>query len=309
MPPELSNDLSAEMSTLAKSTGIPVPPPHWRGWLRQQNQVALSVPTFMVVSYVFPEDTVQVVYVSGETERVAWSVKWNHVTAKKNRTRTVSLMRKTDMVYMVGVDEVHWAALQQVRKQAKASEREYLAAQLHSNPSKVMYPQPSLVSLSPAQRRQQLAATTPLPLPVMMKRTTRQSFGGMGSMATMQSFHSMATAQSLQSLQEGSLPNWYFKAMDNAVAEGSEQAISELLKMAKVFEETKIDRQRRQSVMSSPLQGAPQMNVTPVSSQVEMPMALAPQEYGQEFIEEYSSSPRIDQRRKDKILLLPATDD
>lgn len=304
LQPEMEKDLSMQISTLAKSTGIPAPPPHWPGWLQQQNQVATSAPTFMVVSYIFPEDKVQVVYVFGQTERIAWSVPWNHVHAKKNKMKTVSLIRKTDEVYMVGVDKLHWAALQQVRKQAKASEREYLASQLHTDASKVVYPQQSLVSLSPAQRREKFSSVARLPLPVMMKRTTRQSFGGMGSMATTQSFQSMATtAQSLQSLQEGSLPNWYFKAMDIAAADGSEQAISDLLKMARVFEETKIDSQRR---YSGALQSAVQ-NVTPVSSQAQMPMVLVPQDDGPEF-QEPPVAPQIARQRKDKIQLLPATD-
>ena len=259
---EQARSLGAELSALAEETGVAPPPPGWRGWQQEQQPLTTSSPTFMVLSYIFPEDKVQIVYVSGSTEHVAWSVPWASIRAKPNKSQTVSLVRKPDEVYMVGVDKLHWTALLQVRRHAQASERAHLASQLHCDTSMMVYPQRSLlaqnrsrvassasISTSLSQQSQQQSLLQ-LQLPVGMERSSRSSMRGRmgGSMLrNVRSQNSSSnsvrggdgdsmTAQSLQSLREGSLPAWYFNAMRVAVAERSETAIASLLRMAESYE-------------------------------------------------------------------------
>ena len=96
----------------------------WGGWQRQQQLLTAAAPTYVTLSYVFPADVVQVVYVSGESEHVAWAVPWRAIIAKRSKSGKVSLFRKPDNRYMVGVDAGQWASVQRVRQQAQASERE-----------------------------------------------------------------------------------------------------------------------------------------------------------------------------------------
>eukprot|EP01043_Picozoa_sp_COSAG02_P031167 COSAG02_NODE_2022_length_10084_cov_2.725643_2_plen_702_part_00 len=228
--------LRDELSSLAACTGVAAPPPGWSGWQHERQQLSLSSPTFMVLSYIFPEDTVQVLYVSGEEERVAWSVPWKSVRAKRTMTGAVSLLRKPDGAYMAGVDKLQWIALQKVRERAKASEREYLAAQLHCDASMMMYPQRSLLLDSSSTETAVGPYCRPLRLPVGMKRSSRASIASfVGQVSSMVS----TAAQSLQSMQEGSLPSWYFSAMHTSSAGQSETAIASLKQMAEAYDKSR----------------------------------------------------------------------
>ena len=232
-----TGDLRDELSSLAACTGVAPPPPAWPGWGHERQQLSPSSPAFMVLSYVFPEDMVQVVYVSGAEERVACSVPWNSIRAKRNLTGAVSLLRKPDGTYMAGVDNIQWVALQSVRERAKASEREHLAAQLHCDASMMMYPQRSLVIDNSGTVTAAGHYWGPLHLPVAMKRSSPSSIT-----ALMRKVNSTVrtAAQSLQSMREGSLPSWYFSAMRIGSAEQSETAIAALKKMADTYDESSV---------------------------------------------------------------------
>ena len=233
--------LRHELSSLAGCTGVAAPPPGWSGWQHERQQLPLSSPTFVVLTYVFPEDTVRVVHVSAKTERVAWSVPWHSVRAKRSRARTVSLLRKPDHAYMVGVDELQWDALQQARQRAKASEREYLAAQLHCDASMMMYPQRSLLSdVGSAAAGQHWRPIPPLHLPVAMTHASRSlvasASGMLGGVLS-----GSSAAQSLQLMREGSLASWYFQAMRTAAAERSDTAIASLMQMVESYDDSRPD--------------------------------------------------------------------
>eukprot|EP01043_Picozoa_sp_COSAG02_P035949 COSAG02_NODE_2605_length_8442_cov_9.552080_6_plen_643_part_00 len=232
-----TGDLREELSSLAACTGVASPPPAWPGWGHERQQLSLTSPAFVVLSYIFPEDMVQVVYISGAEERVAWSVPWNSVRAKRSMTGAVSLLRKPDGAHMVGVDKSQWAALQSVRERAKASEREHLAAKLHCDASMMMYPQRSLVLDNSSTVTAAGQYWSPLHLPVAMKRSSPSLITSL-----MRKVNStVCTAgQSLQSMREGSLPLWYFSAMRTGSADQNETAIAALKKMADACDESSL---------------------------------------------------------------------
>ena len=210
---------AAQLSQLSASTGVAPPPPSWGGWQQQQQLLTAASPTYVTLSYVFPADVVQVVYVSGESEHVAWSVPWRAIIAKRSKSGTVSLFRKPDNRYMVGVDAGQWASVKRVRQQAQASEREHLAAQLRCDASKSMYPQRSLSATHGKKGA----------MPVGMRRSKPSLRGRVGA--------SELARQSLQCVREGSTPGWYFNALHaQATAEsGGDGAVSTLLAMAVRF--------------------------------------------------------------------------
>ena len=90
-------------------------------------------PICTVLSYNSRADSIDVGYSSGggtagqsPSEQLAWSVPWADVDAKQQRRaggarKTVSLVRKSDRQYMLGIAEAQWASLQRRRATAQAA--------------------------------------------------------------------------------------------------------------------------------------------------------------------------------------------
>jgi hypothetical protein len=86
-------------------------------------QLKTTGPTYIVFLYLFPDDALQVSYVSGSHEWVAWTVPWSDIQARETRHGQYQLQRKTDMALMLGVDCDQWEDLNRVRSHALVSRR------------------------------------------------------------------------------------------------------------------------------------------------------------------------------------------
>ena len=101
-----------------------------------REHLRLTAPTYMLMDYVFPADTLQITYVSGERRCKAWEVAWENLACRKAKNGMSALFRLDDGAYISGVDPAQWDELNTVRRKAQASERAH--AELDMFPSSVL---------------------------------------------------------------------------------------------------------------------------------------------------------------------------
>ena len=99
--------------------------------------------TYIVVSYVFPEDVVRVSYVSGSKQWVAWEMPFVSILARKSSDSIYALYRTEDLHYLIGVDVKQWQKLLDERAAALASDRAW-DLDLMPNAHPPMMPQPMI---------------------------------------------------------------------------------------------------------------------------------------------------------------------
>lgn len=104
--------------------------------------------TYVVTSYVFPEDVVRVSYVSGTKQWIAWEMPFVSVLARRSSDAIYALYRAEDLHYLIGVDVAQWQTLLKQRAAALASDRAWDLDHM-PNAHPPMMPQPR-ISTRPA---------------------------------------------------------------------------------------------------------------------------------------------------------------
>ena len=104
--------------------------------------------TYVVVSYVFPEDVVRVSYVSGTKQWIAWEMPFTSILARRSSDSIFALYRHEDLHYLIGVDVSQWQKLLQERERSLASDRAWDLDHM-PNAHPPMMPQPR-ISTRPA---------------------------------------------------------------------------------------------------------------------------------------------------------------